>query len=66
MEHLHIIRLMKVVMSCCGKFTYREFGLILEITTFVFLVLFKDGGRRLSPRFHLFISGVSQENQEVG
>ena len=39
-----MIGLMKVVMSYCGKFTYREFGLILEITTFVFLVLFKDGG----------------------
>ena len=39
-----MIGLMKVVMPYCGKFTYREFGLILEITTFVFLVLFKDGG----------------------
>ena len=39
-----MIGLMKVVMSYCGKFAYREFGLILEITTFVFLVLFKDGG----------------------
>ena len=61
-----MIGLMKVVMPYCGKFTYREFGLILEITTFVFLVLFKDGGRKLSQRFHLFISGVNQGNQEVG
>ena len=30
-----------------------------EIVSFVFLVLFKDGGRRVSPGFHLFVSDVS-------
>ena len=25
---------------------------------FLFLVLFKDGGHGVSPRFHLFVSGV--------
>ena len=48
-------------MSYCGKFTYREYNLILEIASFVFLVLFKDvGGRRVSPRFYLFISDINQ------
>ena len=56
-----------VVMSYCGKFTYREYNLILEIASFVFLVLFKDvGGRRVSPRFHLFISDINQGNEEAG
>ena len=30
------------------------------------LVLFKDGGRRVSPIFHLFVSDVNQGNEEVG
>ena len=59
--------LMVVVMSYCDKFTYREFNLILEIAPFVFLVLFKDvGGRRVSPRFYLFISDINQRNEEAG
>ena len=33
---------------------------------FVFLVLFKNGGRRVSPRFHLFISDVNKTNKEGG
>ena len=37
-----------------------------EIASFVFLVLFKDGGRRMSLRFHLFVSDVIQENEEAG
>ena len=43
--------------SCLGlaKFAY-----------FVFLVLFKDGGRRVSPRFHLFVSDVNQGNKKTG
>ena len=66
-EHLYTIGLMVVVMSYCGKFTYREYNLILEIASFVFLVLFKDvGGRRVSPRFHLFISDINQGNEEAG
>ena len=36
-----------------------------EIASFVFLVLFKDGGRRVSLRFHLFVSGVNQGNEEA-
>ena len=32
-----------------------------EKTSFVFLVLFKDGGHRVSPRFQLFGSDVNQE-----
>ena len=39
---------------------------LAEITSFVFLVLFKDRGRRVSPRFHLFVSDVNQGNKEVG
>ena len=66
-EHLHIIGLMVVVMSYCGKFMYREHDLILEIASFVFLVLFKDvGGRRVSPRFHLFVYDINQDNEEAG
>ena len=32
-----------------------------EIESFVFLVLF-TGGRKVSPRFHLFVSDVIQGN----
>ena len=59
-EHLYIIGLMVVVISYCDKFKYREYNLILEIVSFVFLVLFKDvGGRKVSPRFHLFIFDIN-------
>ena len=37
-----------------------------EIASFVFLVLFKDEGCRVSPRFHLFVSDVNQGNKETG
>ena len=37
----------------------------VEITSFVFLVLFRDGGRRVSLRFHLFIFDVNQENETL-
>ena len=37
-----------------------------EIASFVFLLLFKDGGRRLNPVFHLFFSDVNQGNEEAG
>ena len=36
-----------------------------EIASFVFLVLFKDGKRRVSPRFPLFVSDVNQGNHEA-
>ena len=39
---------------------------LAKIAFFVFLVLFKDGGRRVSPRFHLFVSAVNQRNKEAG
>ena len=39
---------------------------LIEITSFVLLVLFKDGGRRVSPRFNIFVSDVNQCNKEVG
>ena len=31
-----------------------------------YLVLFKDGGHKMSPRFHLFVSNVYQGNKGVG
>ena len=31
-----------------------------------FLVLFKGGGCRVSPRFHLFVFDVNQGNEEAG
>ena len=31
-----------------------------------FLVLFKGGGCRVSPRFHLFVFDVNQGNKEAG
>ena len=31
-----------------------------------YLVLFKDGGLKVSPRFHLFVSDVNQGNKGVG
>ena len=33
---------------------------LAEITSFVFLALFKNWGRRVRPRFHLFVSDVNQ------
>ena len=35
-----------------------------EITSFEFLVLFKDKGCKVSPRFNLFVSDVNQGNRE--
>ena len=31
-----------------------------------YLVLFKDGGHKMSPRFHLFVSDVNQGNEGLG
>ena len=31
-----------------------------------YLVLLKDGGHKMSPRFHLFVSAVNQKNKGVG
>ena len=31
-----------------------------------YLVLFKGEGRRVSPRFHSFVSDVDQRNEEAG
>ena len=36
-----------------------------EIRSFVFLVLFKDGRCRVSPRFNLFVSDVNQRMKDV-
>ena len=36
-----------------------------EIISFVFLVLFKDVGRRVTPRFHRFLSDINQGNEEA-
>ena len=36
-----------------------------EIASFVFLILLEDGGRKVSPRFHLFVSDVNQGNEEA-
>ena len=32
----------------------------------MFAVLFKSGGRRVSPRMHLFFSDVNQQNEGAG
>ena len=37
-----------------------------EIASIVCLVLFKDEGCRVSPRFHLFVSDVNHWNEEAG
>ena len=37
-----------------------------EITFCVFRVSFKDGRRKVSPRFHLFDFDVNQGNEEEG
>ena len=37
-----------------------------EITFCVFRVSFKDGRRKVSPRFHLFDFDVNQGNKEEG
>ena len=37
-----------------------------EIAFYVFLVSFKDGRRRVSSRFHLFVFDVNQGNEKVG
>ena len=36
-----------------------------EIASFVYLVLFKDKERRVSPTFHFFVSDVNHWNEEV-
>ena len=36
-----------------------------EMTSLMFLVLFNDGGCRVSPRFYHFVSVVNQENKEA-
>ena len=36
-----------------------------EIRSFVFLVLFKNGGCRVSPRFNIFVSDVNQGIKDV-
>ena len=40
------------------------FGLS-EIASLVFLFLFKDGERRVSRKFHLFVSDVNQWSENV-
>ena len=35
-----------------------------KILSFVYLVQFKDGGRRVSLRFHLFVSDVDPGNED--
>ena len=37
-----------------------------EIAYYVCLILFKDGGCRMSSRFHRFICDVIRENEEAG
>ena len=37
-----------------------------EIASIACLVLIKDEGCRVSPRFHLFVSGVNHCNEEAG
>ena len=36
-----------------------------RIVSFVYLVLFKNAGRKMSPRFHLFLSDVNQGNKTL-
>ena len=36
-----------------------------EIASFASLVLFKNTGRKVSPRFHLFVSDVNQGNKTL-
>ena len=50
-----------MVETCSRKF-YSEPA---ETASIVFLVLFKNGGSRMSPRFHIFISDVNQENEQT-
>ena len=46
-----------------GRKSYLETA---EISSFVLLFKFKDGGRRVSLIFHLFVSDVNQENKDFG
>ena len=36
-----------------------------EIASFVSLVLFKNAGRKVSPRFHVFVSDVNRRNKTL-
>ena len=36
---------------------------LVEITSFLSLVLFKNAGRKVSPRFYLFVSDFNQEDK---
>ena len=37
-----------------------------EVERWGHLVLFKDGGHKMSPRFHLVVSDVNEGNKGVG
>ena len=37
----------------------------VDIASFVSLVLFKNAGRKVSARFHLFVSNVNQGNKTL-
>ena len=39
---------------------------LAKIASFMFLVLFKDGRCKVSPRFYLFVSDVNQGNYKAG
>ena len=43
----------------------REGGRIVRQKRGRYLILFKDGGHKMSPRFPLFVSDVNQENEGV-
>ena len=45
-----------VLVACLGP---------AEIASFVCLILFKDGGHRVSPKSHIFVSDVNQGNEEL-
>ena len=38
----------------------------VEISPNVFLVQFKEGGRRVSPAFHLFVADANEGNKDLG
>ena len=46
--------------------TWSRKSCLAEMASLVFLVLFKDGGCRVNPRFYLFISDVNQGSKEAG
>ena len=68
MQDFILFFLYLLLLSCVGGGGVEQKVFVgpTEIVSFVFLVVFKDGGFRVNPGFHLFLSDVNQGNEDAG